>query len=294
LRRRGRPPKAKFTFEDEEKFESVNIGKENSIPVPFPLSPNNNILIPILLPSIKEEQKMNDNNDNNKIQQKHEMELLDYMDMEPPVKLPEGEWDIGSVADLESFLQCSFPSSPLSGEVDFSFPQGSPSNNVPDLISVGYRRSETLYLKKTDGSRYIIIFSMSFQDKDDIIYSDVFLKELQDTRKQLSSAPSVLYSLKEPPLEIANAPGLYKGEGQGYVSFVIPIGAPNSARRDQTIDAIMLFRNYLMYHIKCSKAYMHTRMRSRTEALLQVLNRAKMKEKDAEKKTMTGRTFTKK
>eukprot|EP01088_Endostelium_zonatum_P012094 TRINITY_DN26261_c0_g1_i1.p1 TRINITY_DN26261_c0_g1~~TRINITY_DN26261_c0_g1_i1.p1 ORF type:complete len:312 (-),score=73.27 TRINITY_DN26261_c0_g1_i1:50-949(-) len=166
--------------------------------------------------------------------------------------------------------------------------------SVPDLITIPYRRSEALYIKKTDGNRVIVIFSMNFQDKDDIIYSDVFLKELQDTRKQISSAPPVLYSLREPPLEIANVQGVARGEGQGYVSFVIASGAAGSARREQTIDNIMLFRNYLMYHIKCSKAYMHTRMRSRTEALLQVLNRAKMKEKDAEKKTMTGRTFTKK
>lgn len=166
--------------------------------------------------------------------------------------------------------------------------------SVPDLISVSYRRSETLYLKKSDG-KFIIIFSMSFQDKDDIVYSDVFLKELSDTRRQINSAPPVLYSFREPPLEIAKEPGLTKGDNQGYVSFVLAPGAAGSARREATIDNIMLFRNYLMYHIKCSKAYMHTRMRLRTEAMLLVVNRAKMKEKgDGEKKTITGRTFVKK
>jgi len=165
---------------------------------------------------------------------------------------------------------------------------------VPDMITVNYRRNEALYVKKTDGNRVIVIFSINFQDKDDIVYSDVFLKELSDARKQMSSAPPVLYSLKEPPLEIAGAKGLMKGDSQCYVSFVLPPGPAGSPRREQTIDNIMLFRNYLMYHIKCSKAYMHTRMRLRTEALLQILNRAKMKEKDTEKKTISGRTFTKK
>jgi actin related protein 2/3 complex subunit 2 len=63
-------------------------------------------------------------------------------------------------------------------------------------------------------------------------------------------------------------------------------------RREKSIDMIQMFRNYLHYHIKCSKAYMHTRMRLRVETLLQVLNRAKVKNANQEeKKTATGRTF---
>lgn len=53
---------------------------------------------------------------------------------------------------------------------------------------------------------------------------------------------------------------------------------------------ICTFRNYLQYHIKCSKAFMHTRMRIRVESLLQVLNRAKQK-KAAKATTASGRTF---
>merc|ERR1712225_84897 len=54
--------------------------------------------------------------------------------------------------------------------------------------------------------------------------------------------------------------------------------------------AITFFRNYLHYHIKCSKAFLHTRMRLRVEELLQVLNRAKIKNANKEMKTMSGRT----
>lgn len=43
----------------------------------------------------------------------------------------------------------------------------------------------------------------------------------------------------------------------------------------QTILRIQLFRDYLHYHIKCSKAYMHSRMRHRVAEFLKVLNRAK-------------------
>jgi actin related protein 2/3 complex subunit 2 len=45
--------------------------------------------------------------------------------------------------------------------------------------------------------------------------------------------------------------------------------------REATISQIHLFRDYLHYHIKCCKAYMHSRMRKRVSEFLKVLNRAK-------------------
>ena len=58
-----------------------------------------------------------------------------------------------------------------------------------------------------------------------------------------------------------------------------------------------MFRNYLHYHIKASKSFLHMRMRSRVVSLLQVLNRAvpdkkTTEEKVAVMKTISGKTFT--
>ena len=54
-----------------------------------------------------------------------------------------------------------------------------------------------------------------------------------------------------------------------------------------TISNIQLFRDYLHYHIKCSKAYLHSRMRARVAAFLQVLNRAKQEKPETERRTIT-------
>ena len=60
----------------------------------------------------------------------------------------------------------------------------------------------------------------------------------------------------------------------------------------KTINLIQTFRNYLHYHIKCSKAYMHTRMRARVHSWLQVLNRARIEPfQKKEKKLASGRSF---
>ena len=57
------------------------------------------------------------------------------------------------------------------------------------------------------------------------------------------------------------------------------------ASRDNTINLIHIFRDYLHYHIKCSKAYIHSRMRAKTSDFLKVLNRARPEPKNLERKT---------
>jgi len=164
--------------------------------------------------------------------------------------------------------------------------------NCP-MITINYRTNEAMYLKQ-EQDRAQVIFSINFKDSDDIVLSKVFLQEFANARKTMSNAPAVTYSQKEAPLELKGVPNVREGEDQGFVTFVLFNNHVGESRRNQTIDNIHLFRDYLHYHIKCSKAYLHTRMRLRTEALLQVLNRAKQKTAMKEMKTITGKTFTKK
>ena len=66
----------------------------------------------------------------------------------------------------------------------------------------------------------------------------------------------------------------------------------NAEQAQATINRIALFRDYLHYHIKCSKAYMHSRMRHRVAEFLKILNRAKPEVATTqERKTAAGRTF---
>lgn len=159
-------------------------------------------------------------------------------------------------------------------------------------ITINYRDNEAMYLRH-EQDRAVVFFSINFRDSDDVVISKVFLQEFANARKTISNAPAITYSQKEAPLELRGVPGLREGEDQGFVTFVLFGNHLLENRRQHTIDMVHLFRNYLHYHIKCSKAHMHTRMRLRTEALLQVLNRAKQKKAVKEMKTITGRTFKK-
>jgi len=159
-----------------------------------------------------------------------------------------------------------------------------------NLVEFPYRDDEAIYIKP-ESDRCIVIFSINFKDPDDVVLAKVFLQEYADARKTMSNAPSVTYSQKEPPLELKGVRNLKVSSSQGFVSFVLFAPHIAAAKKERTIDNIMTFRNYLHYHLKCSKAFLHTRMRNRVRSFLQVLNRAKSEPENKEKKTMTGRTF---
>jgi len=158
------------------------------------------------------------------------------------------------------------------------------------LVEIRYRDDEAFYIKP-ESDRVIVIFEMAFRDLDDVVLAKLFLQEYQDARKSMNNAPSVSYSQKEPPLELKGVSNLRVKEGTGYVSFVLFAPHISGKKKEVSIDNIQTFRNYLQYHMKCSKAHMHTRMRNRVRTFLQVLNRAKSDPQKVEKKTITGKTF---
>ncbi|WVO22945.1 uncharacterized protein IAS62_004289 [Cryptococcus decagattii] len=167
-----------------------------------------------------------------------------------------------------------------------------PSEVKGDLKVVKYREEEAIFIQASH-DRVTIIFSTVFKEETDRVYGRVFLQEFVDARRlhSLQNAPQVMYSNREPPLEIRHLPGLKNGEDWGYVTFVLfPRHFANPSQALATINRIQLFRDYLHYHIKCSKAYMHSRMRYRVAEFLKILNRAKP-EIASEKKTASGRTF---
>lgn len=164
-----------------------------------------------------------------------------------------------------------------------------------DMISLEYRDDEALYLKKIDKESCIVIFSISFKDADDVVFAKVFLQEFADARKQMRGVPAVTFSQKEAPGELKGVKSAERlSQTNGFVSFVLFKNHIDAKNRDRTIDNLQTFRNYLHYHIKCSKGFLHQRMRNRVSSLLLVLNRAKMELGEKEKKTIQGKTFQRK
>jgi len=154
---------------------------------------------------------------------------------------------------------------------------------------IHYREGETMYVEAKQ-DRCTVIFSTVFKDNDDIIIGKVFMQEFKEGRKASQTAPQVLFSHKDPPQELEGT-NAARGDNIGYITFVLEKRHTNPKARENTINLIHTFRNYLHYHIKCSKAYLHSRMRAKTADFIKVLNRARPDVKSKEKKTVSGRTF---
>ncbi|SNX83870.1 probable ARC35 - subunit of the Arp2/3 complex [Melanopsichium pennsylvanicum] len=181
----------------------------------------------------------------------------------------------------------------LQKQLEEQYEGGAAPSQGTEIMPINYRDDEAIYVIPS-ADRVTVVFTTTFKEETDKVLGKVFLQEFVDARRQpsIQNAPQVLYSNREPPLEVRNVQGLNKGDDVGYVTFVLfPRHFSNQQVTENTISRIQLFRDYLHYHIKCSKAYMHSRMRHRVAEFLKVLNRAKPELAEKERKTASGRTF---
>ncbi|KAI9291023.1 P34-Arc-domain-containing protein [Neoconidiobolus thromboides FSU 785] len=165
--------------------------------------------------------------------------------------------------------------------------------NSSSPMLINYREEEKIFIQAL-GDRVTVIFSTYFKEEMDQIFAKVFLQEFVDARRDptVQNAPQVLYSNREPPLEIRDIQGVIPQDNVGYVTFVFnERHSKDLETREKSINIIQTFRDYLHYHIKCSKAYMHSRMRAKVSDFLKVLNRSVPDKQKNERKTASGRTF---
>jgi actin related protein 2/3 complex subunit 2 len=155
-----------------------------------------------------------------------------------------------------------------------------------EVKAIHYREEEAIFVKASH-DRVTVIFSTVFREETDRIYGKVFIQEFVDARRRaIQNAPQVLFR-NDPPLELQGVPGVKPtttGE-IGYVTFgkhcvslpeeyfltylVLFPRHLTPQRMPEVISHIQTFRDYFHYHIKASKAYIHSRMRKRTADFLQ-------------------------
>jgi len=152
-----------------------------------------------------------------------------------------------------------------------------------DNVQIPYRAEENMYII-TFEKTLNVVYSVKFNDPDDIVLARVFLQEFKDARrdKALGNAPSVSFSQGVKPLELQGIKSSEPDDPKalkeyGFVSLSLRENMCTEDMKVATLDTLLQFRNYLHYHLKCSKAYMHIRMRSRVAKLLEDLETCKDK-----------------
>lgn len=165
-------------------------------------------------------------------------------------------------------------------------------NNSPltDFLEVHLRSDTTMYLvPKSD--RLVVVFAMEFPNKTDRVIANVLLGEMEAAKRKVGGAPICNFSTKVPRevQECGVSPDAKADSG--YVSFAVLRRHIDTKEKAQKASEIILgFRQYLTYHIKCSKAFFHQRMRAQVTSLLQILNRAKT-DKEKKKKLYSGKIW---
>jgi len=173
------------------------------------------------------------------------------------------------------------------------------AGKVPSHFSFNLRSDTTVYFVPA-ADRVTVLFTVDFREKVDRAVARVFMQEFVDARnkdRSLGATPPVGFGVN-PPLELKPFGITEPIKGiLGFVSFSITKAhLDKPEKRAQVVSVLQGFRNFMQYHIKCSKAHFHARMRARAVSLLGMLNRAKpdIDPKTLQARTMSGKTFTRK
>lgn len=152
------------------------------------------------------------------------------------------------------------------------------------------RGDTTVYLVPRP-DRVTVVYQFDFNDRVDKAVAKVFMQEFVDAKKRMGQAPPCAWG-SNPPSELA-AFGVTQNNGSlGFITFSILESHINKGKKEGVIRFISSFRNYLQYHIKCSKSFFNLRMRAKAVELVKVMNRAKMEPfGGVVKKTAQGKTF---
>ncbi|CAI0546185.1 unnamed protein product [Linum tenue] len=158
------------------------------------------------------------------------------------------------------------------------------------LLALVHRPNESFFLFP-QAERVTVVYPMRFSDSVDTTYAASFLQEFVETRRTagLTSAPVCSWS-PDPPPELKEASAEPLSANAGFVSFVIYPRHVEGGKLDRTVWNLSTFYAYVSYHVKCTEAFMHTRMRRRVEGMIQALDQAKP-ETEEKTKSPNNRSF---
>lgn len=147
------------------------------------------------------------------------------------------------------------------------------ASSVKPMV-IPFRPNERIILAPGN-DRVMVFFSVHFADETDRAIARVFLQELAESQRKVPQAPAVSFTA-DMPGDLAKVREFKPAQDLvGYVMFqVFKSHVEGTEKTEKVITLFQGFRSYLLYHIKASKAHLHSRMRNRTDVLLKVLRRA--------------------
>jgi actin related protein 2/3 complex subunit 2 len=120
----------------------------------------------------------------------------------------------------------------------------------------------------------MVVFTVDFNDVTDRSLARLFLQQFAGVQKQVAQSPHIEFRLSnDPPKEILDL-GIQVSSStcSGYLSFTFfPSHVKTTERKEKTVELMANFFPYLDKHVKSTKTYMHSRIRSKKNDLLSEL-----------------------
>jgi actin related protein 2/3 complex subunit 2 len=161
-------------------------------------------------------------------------------------------------------------------------------NFAPFEIPYRGDTGESFFITPTDNGASCT-HRIRFSDPGDKIIGGVFFQELSAARTRVSGAPIVTFRADAPADVATIETGVGDKSLYAYVSVGLQGPQLSDRKKGVVADYLPIFRNYLHYHIKCAKAFMHQKMRARTAAMLKTLAAATPEPKVKVRRTATGK-----
>jgi actin related protein 2/3 complex subunit 2 len=127
----------------------------------------------------------------------------------------------------------------------------------------------------------MVIFTVNFEDEMEKSLTRLFLQQFEGAQKQVSLSPHCEFRRgNDPPKDVLNlveqSPNKGNSKPTGYISFTFfPSHVKTLERRLKAVELMVNFFPYLDKHVKSTKSYMHIRMRTKKNDLLNELEEMK-------------------
>jgi len=132
----------------------------------------------------------------------------------------------------------------------------------------------------SQSDRVTVVFPIDFEDEFDKALARLYLQQFERTQRSLSAKNAPICEYRrgaEPPREIL--PYLQNDSCSqslediaGFFSFTfLDYHVRTKEMREKAAANMIMFLTYIDYHIKCSKSYIHSRLRKKKDVLLEQL-----------------------
>ncbi|KAF0922994.1 hypothetical protein E2562_002204 [Oryza meyeriana var. granulata] len=156
-----------------------------------------------------------------------------------------------------------------------------------------YNQRDPFFVSKTP-VKINAIFPMRFRDDTDLAIASSFFQELQElgSTSSFTRVPRCSWSPIPPP-ELRGEYVHHLTTNGGFVSFDILARHVKGGRAARTAWILLNFQSYVKYHIKCTRSYIQSRMRKRLEIMTEVIDDAKLRGNDENRKKLQVRKRSK-